>query len=82
MGNAVRKMLDKVWGTREMRVCVLRAYNMNWGSQGHGISLCCAWQVVMLGLDAAGKTTILYVHPLSLEPSWVPTGVMFCLCTC
>ncbi|CAK0783876.1 hypothetical protein CVIRNUC_007076 [Coccomyxa viridis] len=48
MGNAMRKMLDKVFGNKEMRV-------------------------VMLGLDAAGKTTILYKLHIGEILSTVPT---------
>ncbi|CAL5225838.1 g8620 [Coccomyxa viridis] len=48
MGNAMRKMLDRVFGNKEMRV-------------------------VMLGLDAAGKTTILYKLHIGEILSTVPT---------
>ncbi|KAL3152121.1 hypothetical protein ABBQ32_001219 [Trebouxia sp. C0010 RCD-2024] len=48
MGNSFRKMFDKLFGNREMRV-------------------------VMLGLDAAGKTTILYKLHIGEVLSTVPT---------
>lgn len=48
MGNVLKKMLDRVFGNREMRV-------------------------VMLGLDAAGKTTILYKLHIGEVLSTVPT---------
>ena len=48
MGNSFRKMFDRLFGNREMRV-------------------------VMLGLDAAGKTTILYKLHIGEILSTVPT---------
>ncbi|CAD7704262.1 unnamed protein product [Ostreobium quekettii] len=48
MGNALKKMFDRLFGNREMRV-------------------------VMLGLDAAGKTTILYKLHIGEVLSTVPT---------
>lgn len=48
MGNSLKKLFDKMWGTRDMRV-------------------------VMLGLDAAGKTTILYKLHIGEVLSTVPT---------
>lgn len=48
MGNALKKMFDRLFGSREMRV-------------------------VMLGLDAAGKTTILYKLHIGEVLSTVPT---------
>lgn len=48
MGNSVKKMFDKMFGAKEMRV-------------------------VMLGLDAAGKTTILYKLHIGEVLSTVPT---------
>uniref|UniRef100_A0A7R9TYL6 ADP-ribosylation factor n=1 Tax=Prasinoderma coloniale TaxID=156133 RepID=A0A7R9TYL6_9VIRI len=48
MGNTFRKMFDKMFGNKEMRV-------------------------VMLGLDAAGKTTILYKLHIGEILSTVPT---------
>jgi len=48
MGNALKKMFDRVFGNKEMRV-------------------------VMLGLDAAGKTTILYKLHIGEVLSTVPT---------
>lgn len=48
MGNSLKKLFDRMWGTRDMRV-------------------------VMLGLDAAGKTTILYKLHIGEVLSTVPT---------
>ena len=48
MGNTFRKMFDKMFGNKEMRV-------------------------VMLGLDAAGKTTILYKLQMGEVVTTVPT---------
>eukprot|EP00210_Caulerpa_lentillifera_P004345 g4143.t2 len=48
MGNTMKKLFDRVFGTKEMRV-------------------------VMLGLDAAGKTTILYKLHIGEVLSTVPT---------
>ena len=48
MGNAIAKLFDSLFGTREMRV-------------------------VMLGLDAAGKTTVLYKLHIGEILSTVPT---------
>lgn len=45
----------------------------------------CIWQVVMLGLDAAGKTTILYKLHIGEILSTVPTigkVIWISLCVC
>ncbi|KAE9988351.1 hypothetical protein Vi05172_g6701 [Venturia inaequalis] len=48
MGNSVSKLLDKIFGSKEMRL-------------------------LMLGLDAAGKTTILYNLKLEQDVTTIPT---------
>jgi Arf/Sar family protein len=78
MGNALKKLFDRVFGNKEMRVRVRRHHARGRAS--------CAWlrcrvttggaslpQVVMLGLDAAGKTTILYKLHIGEVLSTVPT---------
>ena len=89
MGNALKTMFDKVFGNKEMRVraplsrrAVRRAPCCTafiltplcrFGaarSRFHALALT---QVVMLGLDAAGKTTILYKLHIGEVLSTVPT---------
>jgi len=48
MGNGISKILDKIFGSKEMRL-------------------------LMLGLDAAGKTTILYNLKLEQDVTTIPT---------
>lgn len=48
MGNSVSKILDRIFGSKEMRL-------------------------LMLGLDAAGKTTILYNLKLEQDVTTIPT---------
>jgi ADP-ribosylation factor protein 1 len=48
MGMAVSKLMDRLWGKKEMRI-------------------------LMVGLDAAGKTTILYKLKLGEIVTTIPT---------
>ncbi len=77
MGNSIKKLFDQLWGSRDMRVrgmpclcCMDRAAMPGRGTPHHVIG---ADQVVMLGLDAAGKTTILYKLHIGEILSTVPT---------
>ena len=80
MGNSFRKAFDRLFGNREMRVGGGTANAM----QSSAAPQHCrttwfkaqalpAMQVVMLGLDAAGKTTILYKLHIGEILSTVPT---------
>lgn len=61
-------MLDRVWGNKEMRVRGANCGALRSITTSPSIS-----QVVMLGLDAAGKTTILYKLHIGEVLSTVPT---------
>jgi GTPase SAR1 family protein len=69
MGNALKKMFDKVFGLKQMRVRSQLAES----HQASPPERCPLLQAVMLGLDAAGKTTILYKLHIGEVLSTVPT---------
>lgn len=81
MGNSFRKMFDRLFGNREMRVRLYRvqrytSVNCRISTKFFHIPEMvtpCTDQVVMLGLDAAGKTTILYKLHIGEILSTVPT---------
>lgn len=82
MGNAFRKLFDRMWGTRDMRVGHSASLSRLWPALPYARRSCALLlhserpaklQVVMLGLDAAGKTTILYKLHIGEVLSTVPT---------
>ncbi|CAJ2650848.1 unnamed protein product [Trifolium pratense] len=71
MGQVFRKLFDTFFGNSEMRVSTLFFFILKFTVL---IDLVvCDLQVVMLGLDAAGKTTILYKLHIGEVLSTVPT---------
>ena len=69
-------MFDRLFGNREMRVRMAAGWvgdpqKLREGRSSTAVSV--AAQVVMLGLDAAGKTTILYKLHIGEILSTVPT---------
>jgi GTPase SAR1 family protein len=77
MGNALKKLIDRVFGNKEMRVRARVAASPGRVRCARLRRVCLTRrrlpQVVMLGLDAAGKTTILYKLHIGEVLSTVPT---------
>ena len=69
MGLSVSKLLQGLFGKKEMR-----QYTSNF----HSSSLTLCTGILMVGLDAAGKTTILYKLKLGEIVTTIPTIGMSC----
>ena len=64
MGLSVSRLLSGLFGKKEMRTCISMLLTWNEG-------------ILMVGLDAAGKTTILYKLKLGEIVTTIPTIGMY-----